>query len=81
MQHHEKKRTYGLPKVFQTEQFTIDKGIRVGVSIGIDPEHPDLKGKILAEDLLVIEEAKDAHGCTHCGDYCGGTLTVNICCA
>ena len=70
--------TYGLLKVGVPETRAAygltGKGIRVGVlDTGIDPEHPDLKGKILAwKDFAGnAKEAKDAHG--H-GTHCAGTI-------
>ena len=70
--------TYGLRKVGVPETRAAygltGKGVRVGVlDTGIDPEHPDLKGKIIAwKDFAgKAKEAKDAHG--H-GTHCAGTI-------
>ncbi len=70
--------TYGLKKVGVPETRAAygltGKGVKVGVlDTGIDPQHPDLKGKVIAwKDFAGnAEEAKDAHG--H-GTHCAGTI-------
>jgi len=72
------KWTYGLKKVGVPETRAAygltGAGIRVGVlDTGIDPQHPDLKDKIIAwQDFAgSSEDPKDAHG--H-GTHCAGTI-------
>jgi len=72
------KWTYGLQKmgvddVYHRWGYT-GKGVKVGVlDTGIDPNHPDLKGKIIAWKDFAGNAAtgKDAHG--H-GTHCAGTI-------
>ena len=70
--------TYGLQKVGVPEvrkaYGLTGKGIRVGIlDTGIDPEHPDLKGKVIAwKDFAGwAKKPKDSSG--H-GTHCAGTI-------
>ena len=72
------KWTYGLKKVGVPEAFKAygltGKGVRVGIlDTGIDPNHPDLKGKIIAwKDFAGwAKKPKDSGG--H-GTHCAGTI-------
>ncbi len=72
------KWTYGLKKVGVPEvrkaYGLTGKGVRVGIlDTGIDPEHPDLKGKIIAwKDFAGwAKKPKDPNG--H-GTHCAGTI-------